>query len=138
MAPLHDDPVAPLRDDPVAPLRDGVGGRDADFLEFIVPPTLGGRCALCQAPFRIGDPYKSVWPRGEPRQVVKLGISVHLGCFAQLAPGDLTRIFAALRRRLALPIAVLNGRRVEVGSWGCPLAPDPRPLAPRPKGAEHG
>jgi hypothetical protein len=39
---------------------------------------------------------------------------VHQGCFAQLDEGDLTRIFRALYRQLALPIVVLSGRRVEL------------------------
>lgn len=78
--------------------------------EFIIPPTYRGRCCLCWEVFELGDHYKSVWPkRGRG---ITLGLSMHPGCFTQLAPGDLTRIFAALERRLRLPIAVLNGRRV--------------------------
>jgi hypothetical protein len=80
---------------------------------MIVPPTFGPRCALCWEAFRVGDGYRSIWPKGAAG--VALGISVHPNCAAQLEPGDLTRIFAGLRRRLALPIAVLNGRRTEIG-----------------------
>ncbi len=78
--------------------------------EFIVPPTYRGRCCLCWEVFKLGDRYKSVWPKRGGG--IKLGLSMHLGCFAQLAPGDLTSIFAALEQRLWLPLAVLNGRRV--------------------------
>jgi hypothetical protein len=96
---------------------------------LIVPLTFGARCALCWEAFRIGDVYKSIWPKttaggwrsaagdtprpptAGTRPPVRLGISVHLGCFGQLDPGDLTRIFGALEKRLAIPIAVLNGRR---------------------------
>ena len=98
--------------------------------ELLVPPTFGRRCALCWEAFRLGDVYKSVWPRGAYRGGVELGISVHPACFAQLAPGDLGRIFGALRRRLALPIAVLNGRRIVLDS---PFRPE---LAREPHGME--
>lgn len=82
-----------------------------------MPPTFGPRCGLCWEAFRVGDAYKSIWPKQRTRRV-SLGISVHPGCFAQLDRGDLGRIFAALERRLALPIAVLNGRRIELGRLG--------------------
>ena len=84
--------------------------------ELVIPPAFGARCALCWEVFRLGDSFKSVWPKGERGESALgglFGISVHAGCFAQLEEGDLTRIFAALRRRLTLPIAVLRGRRVE-------------------------
>ena len=78
-----------------------------------MPPAFGARCALCWEAFQLGDAFKSVWPKGDRWARPLFGISVHQGCFEQLHDGDLTRIFAALRRRLALPIAVLQGRRVE-------------------------
>ena len=106
--------------------------------QLITAPTFGPRCALCWERFKVGDTYRSIWPKRpagggrrpplsllpeaapsvvrRPPPAVDLGISVHPACGAQLDDGDLTRIFAAIERQLALPIAVLNGRRVEV--WG--------------------
>jgi len=84
---------------------------------IVVPPTFGVRCALCWDGFRVGDVYRSIWPKVADG-AIGLGISVHPGCAAQLDLGDLTRIFTALHRRLAVPIAVLNGRRVEIGMLG--------------------
>jgi hypothetical protein len=76
---------------------------------LVVPPTFGPRCALCWEAFRVGEVYRSIWPKEATG--VALGISVHPGCAAQLAPGDLTRIFDELRRRLVLPLNAVNGSR---------------------------
>lgn len=95
--------------------------------QLITAPTFGPRCALCWERFKVGDTYRSIWPQRpagggrRPPPAVDLGISVHPACGAQLDDGDLTRIFAAIERQLALPIAVLNGRRVEVAALACRL-----------------
>jgi hypothetical protein len=47
---------------------------------------------------------------------VELSLVVHPACFEQLGPGDVTRLFGALRERLRLPIAVLNGARVDLSA----------------------
>ena len=80
---------------------------------MITAPTFGPCCALCWERFKVGDTYRSIWPK-RPASAVDLGISVHPACGAQLDDGDLTRIFSALERKLEVPIAVLNGRRVLV------------------------
>ena len=82
--------------------------------ELVVAPTWGRICGLCWLRFRDGDAYKSVWRGGSRPGERVLGFNVHQACFAQLDPGDLTRLFYALERRLALPIAVLNGQRVDL------------------------
>ena len=84
------------------------GGSVADG-ELILPPTTfaSGRCSLCWESFRIGDTYRTIWPKRG-----KLAIQVHPACYVQLDRGDLRRIFAALECELALPIRVLFGRRV--------------------------
>ena len=86
-------------------------GEAADAL--VVAPTFGPRCALCWERFHFGEAYRSIWPK-VPGGAVTLGISVHPSCAAELDSGDLHKIFEALRKRLAAPIAVLNGRRVEL------------------------
>jgi hypothetical protein len=56
-------------------------------------------------------------PKGQARRTsgeVELSLVVHPACFEQLGPGDVTRLFGALRERLRLPIAVLNGARVDL------------------------
>jgi hypothetical protein len=78
---------------------------------LITTPTFGPVCALCFGAFKIGDTYRSIW-RKDGGMGVKLGISVHPGCAAQLDPGDLGRIFGALEGGLAMPIGVIKGRRV--------------------------
>jgi hypothetical protein len=78
---------------------------------MVVTGVFGERCALCWEAFRIGDAYTSIWRKGgRPVGERGLSINVHPRCLGQLDPGDLTRIFAALERRLAHPLAVLNGR----------------------------
>ena len=64
--------------------------------------------------FREGDAYKAVWRGGARAGERVLGFNVHQACFGQLAEGDLTRIFYCLEQKLALPIAVLNGRRIDL------------------------
>jgi hypothetical protein len=80
-------------------------------LELILPPATlaSGRCALCWEAFRIGDIYTTIWPKAAPRGAVDVAITVHPGCRAQLDEGDLGRIFEALARGLAVPLAVLSG-----------------------------
>jgi hypothetical protein len=108
---------------------------------LIVPPAMSARCSLCWESFRLGDVYTTVWPKhalsevngtsdpsasselalsspkGQARRTsgeVELSLVVHPACFEQLGPGDVTRLFGALRERLRLPIAVLNGARVDL------------------------
>jgi hypothetical protein len=81
----------------------------------VIAPTFGAICGLCQLRFREGDQVKTVWRRGRAVGERTLGFNAHLGCFRQLLPGDLTTIFLALERRLTLPLAVLNGQRVDLG-----------------------
>ena len=78
---------------------------------LVLPPSTlcAGRCALCWASFQVGEAYTTVWPRSG----VRLALTLHPVCRAQLVPGDLGRLFRALERRTALPLAVLGlrGRR---------------------------
>ena len=87
-------------------------GKEHD--ELVIPPAFSARCALCWQPFKLGDGFKSIWqrPSGPPQPAagrrMMLGISVHQSCFGELDPEDLTRIFGALERGLALPLACLR------------------------------
>lgn len=100
--------------------------------EFLAPKlAFSDACGLCLLSFRRGDAYKSIWAarreakgerqpatdhrrRGYPFHPLPhvlrlvLGITVHQACFAQLAPGDLARLFAALEGRLRVPLSVLR------------------------------
>lgn len=87
-------------------------------LGLVVPPAThaGGRCALCLDAFRMGDTYTTIWRKDRPRASSRpsfagFALLLHPGCRAELAEGDLGRLFAALERGLALPLAVLFGRR---------------------------
>jgi hypothetical protein len=92
-----------------------LGERDAGRQECVIAPAFGAVCGLCQSRFREGDAVKTVWRRGRVVGKRTLGFNAHLGCFGQLLPGDLTRLFGCLERRLTLPLAVLNGQRVDLG-----------------------
>ncbi|GEM_PF-3811371 len=74
--------------------------------QVLPKPTFSARCGLCETAFAVGDEYVSIWQKGA--RAVLLGITVHRRCWAQLAPGDLTWIFAALEQGLALPLASLR------------------------------
>jgi hypothetical protein len=73
-------------------------------------PRLSARCSLCEAAFRVGDAYMAIWPRRPLGDGVLLSLTVHRGCYEQLGPGDLTRIFAALEQGLSVPLRVLRAR----------------------------
>lgn len=75
---------------------------------LVLPPSTlcAGRCALCWESFRVGEAYTTVWPRAG----VRLALTLHPACRAQLVPGDLGRLFRALEQRAALPLAVLGLR----------------------------
>ncbi len=86
-----------------------IGLAKLDLDGALVPKlATSARCALCEASFQVGDEYVSIWPKQAPWIRVQLGITVHRGCFHQLATGDLSRIFAALEHGLALPLHVLR------------------------------
>jgi hypothetical protein len=82
---------------------------------MVIAPAFGAICGLCHLRFLEGDQVKTVWRRGAVVGERTLGFNAHLGCFGQLLPGDLTTIFRALERRLTLPLAVLNGCRIDLG-----------------------
>jgi hypothetical protein len=87
--------------------------------QLVIPGSthVSGRCALCWESFKLGDEYTTVWPKTTSVDGLKLSLVVHRACFKQLDQGDLTRIIAALEQRLALPIAVLSGNRVDLARF---------------------
>jgi hypothetical protein len=84
-------------------------------LGLVLPPSTlcAGRCALCWESFRVGQAYTTVWPRSG----VRLALTLHPACRAQLVPGDLGRLFRALEQRTALPLAVLGLRGNHGATW---------------------
>jgi hypothetical protein len=76
--------------------------------QVLPKPMFSAACALCEEPFRVGDQYVSLWQRKPAGTRLLLGITLHRACYGQLDLGDLTRIFAALERGLALPLQALR------------------------------
>jgi len=66
-------------------------------MENSVYARLSPICGLCQIAFREGEEFKAIYQR---RTGPALSVTVHRRCYGQLQPGDLTRVFEALERRV--------------------------------------
>ena len=71
-------------------------------MESSVYARLSPICGLCQVAFREGEEFKAIYQR---RTGPALSVTVHRRCYQQLEPGDLTRVFGALERRVLAPLA---------------------------------